>query len=80
MKNISISKMFIVIFMAFVISFFTSFSNNLNNLNLPQNPSFSDLLVILESSIVSSVKPGISAVIASILGYLVNNQKGEGIK
>lgn len=80
MKNISISKMFIVIFMAFIISFFTSFSNNLNNLNLPQNPSFSDLLVILESSIVSSVKPGISAVIASILGYLVNNQKGEGIK
>ena len=80
MKNISISKMFIVIFMAFVISFFTSFSNNLNNLNLPQNPSFSDLLVILESSIVSSVKPGISAVIASVLGYLVNNQKGEGIK
>lgn len=80
MKNISISKMFIVIFMAFIISFFTSFSNNLNNLNLPQNPSFSDLLVILESSIVSSVKPGISAVIASVLGYLVNNQKGEGIK
>ena len=80
MKNISYSKMFIVIFMAFVISFFTSFSNNLNNLNLPQNPSFSDLLAILETSIVSSVKPGISAVIASVLGYLVNNQKGEGIK
>ena len=80
MKNISISKMFIVIFMAFIISFFTSFSNNLNNLNLPENPSFSDLLVILEGSFVSSVKPGISAVIASVLGYLVNNQKGEGIK
>lgn len=72
--------MFLVIIMAFVVSFFTSFSATLNNLNLPKNPSFNDLFNILEVSTVSSLKPGISAVIASILGYLVNNQKGEGIK
>ncbi len=75
MKNISISKMFIVIVMAFIITFFTSFSVNLNNLNLPENPSFSDLLQILETSIVSSIKPAISAILASILGYFTNNQK-----
>ena len=80
MKNISISKMFVVILMAFIISFFTSFSATLNNLNLPKNPTFSDLFQILEISTVSSLKPGISAVLASILGYLVNNQKGQGIK
>lgn len=75
MKNISISKMFIVIIMAFIITFFTSFSVNLNNLKLPENPSFSDLLQILETSIVSSIKPAISAILASILGYFTNNQK-----
>lgn len=75
MKNISISKMFIVIVMAFIITFFTSFSANLNNLNLPENASFSDLLQILETSIVSSIKPAISAILASILGYFTNNQK-----
>lgn len=75
MKNISISKMFIVIVMAFIITFFTSFSVNLNNLNLPENASFSDLLQILETSIVSSIKPAISAILASILGYFTNNQK-----
>ena len=75
MKNISISKMFIVIVMAFIITFFTSFSVNLNSLNLPENPSFSDLLQILETSIVSSIKPAISAILASILGYFTNNQK-----
>jgi len=75
MKNISISKMFIVIIMAFIITFFTSFSVNLNNINLPENASFSDLLQILETSIVSSIKPAISAILASILGYFTNNQK-----
>ena len=75
MKNISISKMFIVIIMAFIITFFTSFSVNLNNSNLPENASFSDLLQLLEKSIVSSIKPAISAILASILGYFTNNQK-----
>ena len=75
MKNISISKMFIVIVMAFIITFFTSFSVNLNSINLPENASFSDLLQILETSIVSSIKPAISAILASILGYFTNNQK-----
>lgn len=75
MKNISISKMFIVIFMAFIISFFTSFSATLNNINLPENATFKDLFEILEISLVSSLKPGISAILASILGYFTNNQK-----
>lgn len=75
MKNISISKMFIVIFMAFIISFFTSFSATLNNINLPENATFKDLFEILEVSLVSSLKPAISAILASILGYFTNNQK-----
>jgi len=75
MKNISISKMFVVIIMAFIITFFTSFSVTLNSVNLPNNASFSDLLHILEVSVVSSIKPAISAILASILGYLTNNQK-----
>ena len=75
MKNISISKMFVVIIMAFIISFFTSFSATLNTFNLPNNASFSDLLHILEVSFVSSLKPAISAILASILGYFTNNQK-----
>lgn len=75
MKNISISKMFIVIFMAFIISFFTSFSATLNTVNLPENASFKDLLDVLEVSLVSSLKPAISAILASILGYFTNNQK-----
>jgi hypothetical protein len=75
MKNISISKMFIVIFMAFIISFFTSFSVTLNSINLPENASFKDLLDVLEVSLVSSLKPAISAILASILGYFTNNQK-----
>lgn len=75
MKNISISKMFIVIFMAFIISFFTSFSATLNNINLPENATFKDLFEILEISLVSSLKPAISAILASILGYFTNNQK-----
>lgn len=79
MKNISIKKMLMVIGMAFIISFFTSFSSTLNNLNLPKNPTFEDLFIIIEISTVSSIKPGISAVLASILGYLVNNQKGEKV-
>jgi len=79
MKNISISKLLIVIFMAFIVSFFTSFSAILNSLNLPENASFSDLFQVIEVSFVSSIKPGISAIFASILAYLTNNQKGEGI-
>lgn len=79
MKNISISKLFIIIFMAFIVSFFTSFSAELNSIKLPENASFSDLLQVIEASIVSSIKPGISAIIASILAYLTNNQRGEGI-
>ena len=75
MKNISISKMFVVIAMAFVISFFTSFSATLNTVNLPENASFKDLLDVLEVSFVSSLKPAISAILASILGYFTNNQK-----
>lgn len=75
MKNISISKMFVVIFMAFIISFFTSFSATLNTVNLPENASFNDLLEVLEVSFVSSLKPAISAILASILGYFTNNQK-----
>ena len=75
MKNISISKMFVVIFMAFIISFFTSFSATLNTVNLPENASFKDLLDVLEVSFVSSLKPAISAILASILGYFTNNQK-----
>lgn len=75
MKNISISKMFVVIFMAFIISFFTSFSATLNTVNLPENASFKDLLEVLEVSFVSSLKPAISAILASILGYFTNNQK-----
>lgn len=75
MKNISISKMFVVIFMAFIISFFTSFSATLNTINLPENASFKDLFEILEVSLVSSLKPAISAILASILGYFTNNQK-----
>jgi hypothetical protein len=71
--------MFIVIFMAFIISFFTSFSTELNSIKLPENASFSDLLQVLEVSFVTSIKPGISAIIASVLAYLVNNQRGEGI-
>lgn len=77
MKNISISKMFIVIFMAFIISFFTSFSVTLNSVNLPENASFKDLLDVLEVSLVSSLKPAISAILASILGYFTNNQKED---
>ena len=75
MKNISYSKMFVVIVMAFIITFFTSFSATLNTINLPENASFKDLLEILEVSIVSSIKPAISAILASILGYFTNNQK-----
>lgn len=75
MKNISISKMFVVIFMAFIISFFTSFSATLNTINLPENASFKDLLDVLEVSLISSLKPAISAILASILGYFTNNQK-----
>ena len=75
MKNISISKMFVVIFMAFIISFFTSFSATLNTVNLPENASFKDLLEVLEVSFISSLKPAISAILASILGYFTNNQK-----
>lgn len=75
MKNISISKMFVVIFMAFIISFFTSFSATLNTINLPENASFNDLLNVLEVSFISSLKPAISAILASILGYFTNNQK-----
>lgn len=75
MKNISISKMFVVIFMAFIISFFTSFSATLNSVNLPENASFKDLLDVLEVSFISSLKPAISAILASILGYFTNNQK-----
>jgi len=75
MKNISISKMFVVIIMAFIISFFTSFSATLNTVNLPENASFKDLLDVLEVSFVSSLKPAISAILASILGYFTNNQK-----
>jgi hypothetical protein len=71
--------MFIVIFMAFIISFFTSFSVTLNSVNLPENASFKDLLDVLEVSFVSSLKPAISAILASILGYFTNNQKGTGI-
>ena len=67
--------MFIVIFMAFIISFFTSFSVTLNSVNLPENASFKDLLDVLEVSLVSSLKPAISAILASILGYFTNNQK-----
>ena len=67
--------MFIVIFMAFIISFFTSFSATLNNINLPENATFKDLFEILEVSLVSSLKPAISAILASILGYFTNNQK-----
>ena len=59
--------MFIVIFMAFIISFFTSFSATLNTVNLPENASFKDLLDVLEVSLVSSLKPAISAILASIL-------------
>lgn len=67
--------MFVVIFMAFIISFFTSFSATLNTINLPENASFKDLFEILEVSLVSSLKPAISAILASILGYFTNNQK-----
>lgn len=79
MKNISIHKLLVVILLAFLVSFFTSFSATLNNLNLPQNASFKDLFHIIEVSVINSIKPGISAIIAAILGYLTNNQKGEGI-
>jgi hypothetical protein len=65
--------------MAFIVSFFTSFSATLNNLNLPENASFSDLFEVIEVSFISSVKTGISAIIASVLAYFTNNQKGEGI-
>jgi hypothetical protein len=65
--------------MAFIVSFFTSFSTELNSIKLPENASFSDLLQVIESSVVSSIKPGISAIIASILAYFTNNQRGEGI-
>lgn len=65
--------------MAFIITFFTSFSATLNSINLPKNPSFQDLSDVLEVSIVSSIKPAISAILASILGYLTNNQKEEKI-
>jgi hypothetical protein len=67
--------MFVVIIMAFIISFFTSFSATLNTVNLPENASFKDLLDVLEVSFVSSLKPAISAILASILGYFTNNQK-----
>lgn len=79
MKNISINKMFMVILMAFIITFLTSFANTFSHTNMPNNATFSDFEMILEVSIVSSLKNGISAVLASILGYLVNNQKGTGI-
>lgn len=68
-----------VILMAFIITFLTSFANTFSHTNMPNNATFSDFEIVLEVSIVSSLKNGISAVLASILGYLVNNQKGTGI-
>lgn len=79
MKNISINKMFMVILMAFIITFLTSFANIFSHTTLPNNATFSDFSILLEITLVSSLKSGISAVLASILGYLVNNQKGIGI-
>lgn len=79
MKNISIKKLFMVILMAFIITFLTSFANIFSHTTLPNNATFSDFSILLEITLVSSLKSGISAVLASILGYLVNNQKGIGI-
>lgn len=64
-----------VILMAFIITFLTSFANTFSHTNMPNNATFSDFEMILEVSIVSSLKNGISAVLASILGYFTNNQK-----
>jgi hypothetical protein len=79
MKNISISKMIMVVIMAFFLAFITDFSNTFSHTTLPNNATFDDFYLVIEISFVSSLKSGISAIMSSILAYLVNNQKGEGI-
>ena len=75
MKNISISKLFMVVIIAFFLAFITDFTNTFSHTNLPTNATFDDFILLVEISFVSSLKGGISAVMASILGYFTNNQK-----
>ena len=79
MKNISISKLFMVVIMAFFLAFITDFANTFSHTILPNNATFSDFNLVIEIAFISSLKSGISAVLSSILAYLVNNQKGVGI-
>ena len=79
MKNISIKKMFMVVLMAFTITFFTDFANVFSHTTLPKDATFDSFILLLEITLVSSLKSAISAVLSSILAYLVNNQRGEGI-
>jgi len=79
MKNISIKKMFMVVLMAFAITFFTDFTNVFSHTTLPKDATFDSFIMLIEISFVSSLKGGISAILSSILAYLVNNQRGEGI-
>jgi hypothetical protein len=71
--------MIMVVVMAFIITFFTDFANVFSHSTLPKDATFYSFILLLEITLVSSLKSGISAVLSSILAYLVNNQRGESI-